>query len=884
MIARLKCRKLPSISLTSVVALVSLHVSPLLAQIPAPPPDPELNAGPALNAAPAFQGGGQEPEALLRGPVHEAFAEPYAADPQPGLIVAKQPPAAIEELPPEERPEGDNVRWIPGYWGWDDAREDFVWISGIWRATPPNHRWVPGYWFQTNNGYQWVAGTWLRETAEEIEYLAEAPPQSLELGPVGTAPGDNYFWIPGCWTWGGSNYLWRPGYWSLGYSNWLWVPARYYWTPYGYAYCRGYWDYPFVNRGYLFAPYYFPNRTYVTAGFRFTPGISLSVGLLTNNFWVSARYGHYFFGDYYSNYNRFGFQPWHTYHNTRHCYDPIFAYNQRHYHGNGNWNGRNGGSNYYQFVNNNFQQRVDNRDFRPPHTWSEQIARYGKDGPGRNGDHARPDDHNRFENSLGQSWRDVATKGRDGDGNRPGSPKFTKLNETQRDQLLKQANSYRQLSEHRRDTEAKLGGGRPNLDGKKNIVGGKNTDSPKGSRVPSGNQIVGDTGNGIQNRFRLPTPDGTTRVGKDFDQPGDKGNRPNFGRNQGTGDISTSLRDNKPTFDITKEGFRNRTGQSGNKLGSQDPGISRSDNKSGVGTRAQSFQDALDNTRRERDGSGGSTKTGNTLRNSNPSTGSGNSFRSEFDRSQSSGSKLGRSQFDGNRSGKTGADALKPSFNGTPGNTFTPRSNRSGNIPGTTNGMQRNSVQDAIERARRATTNSGNFNPKNSGSTTRTLSPPGGNSGTFSPPSGNFRSNTPPSGNNRSFKPPGGSNSFDRGTMPRNSGAGGNGGTREFRKGSSTNTGPQGNPTFRSGNSNSNNFGSSANQGKNPSFGGNRGGNSSGKSGTSARSFSPPSDGGSTPSMNRFHGSSSRSSSGFNGPTGGGSSDSGNSSKSRRGR
>lgn len=70
-------------------------------------------------------------EILTRGPVHEAFAETVTFDPQPGIVVPKAPPDAIEELPPDQKPEGENVAWIPGYWAWDDEREDFLWVSGI---------------------------------------------------------------------------------------------------------------------------------------------------------------------------------------------------------------------------------------------------------------------------------------------------------------------------------------------------------------------------------------------------------------------------------------------------------------------------------------------------------------------------------------------------------------------------------------------------------------------------------------------------------------------------------------------------------------------------------------------------------------------------------
>jgi hypothetical protein len=114
-------------------------------------------------------------EVLTRGPVHEAFAETITFDPEPGVVVRKAPPAAIEELPPQQRPAGGNLAWIPGYWAWDDERTDFLWISGIWRALPPGRQWVPGYWAQSRQGFQWTSGYWADAAAIEIDYLPEPP-------------------------------------------------------------------------------------------------------------------------------------------------------------------------------------------------------------------------------------------------------------------------------------------------------------------------------------------------------------------------------------------------------------------------------------------------------------------------------------------------------------------------------------------------------------------------------------------------------------------------------------------------------------------------------------------------------------------------------------
>src|SRR4051812_7801925 len=71
---------------------------------------------PRVDPAPAEIPKGVEVQA--RGPVHEAFATPMTeAAPMP--LLAKKPPLPIEEMPPEEKPDG-NVVWIGGYYAWDD--------------------------------------------------------------------------------------------------------------------------------------------------------------------------------------------------------------------------------------------------------------------------------------------------------------------------------------------------------------------------------------------------------------------------------------------------------------------------------------------------------------------------------------------------------------------------------------------------------------------------------------------------------------------------------------------------------------------------------------------------------------------------------------------
>src|SRR3954468_18281834 len=80
-------------------------------------------------------------EVLTRGPVHEAYANAVSTQPAAGLLAPKAPPEPIEELPPDQRPEGDNVQWLPGYWAWDEDKQDYLWVSGFWRVPPPGRTW-----------------------------------------------------------------------------------------------------------------------------------------------------------------------------------------------------------------------------------------------------------------------------------------------------------------------------------------------------------------------------------------------------------------------------------------------------------------------------------------------------------------------------------------------------------------------------------------------------------------------------------------------------------------------------------------------------------------------------------------------------------------------
>ena len=304
-------------------------------------------------------------EELTRGPVHEAFAASVSYDPTPGILVRSSPPSMIEEVPPEQRLEGDNVAWIPGYWGWDEEQGDFIWISGIWRNLPPGRQWVPGYWGEAEGQWQWTSGYWADETTQEVAYLPQ-PPKSIESGPNVEAPSRNHVWISGNWRYREDRYAWQPGYWEPAQSNWIWIPAHYQWTRRGYVFIDGYWDYNVSRRGVVFAPVRFSHDYYNRPDYYYTPSTVIVLNVFLNHLFVRPSYGHYYFGDYYApRYRDEGFYAGYAYASGRRGYDPIYVHNR--------WEHRDDSS-WERTRRDDFEYYRDHEEARPPRTWAAMSA------------------------------------------------------------------------------------------------------------------------------------------------------------------------------------------------------------------------------------------------------------------------------------------------------------------------------------------------------------------------------------------------------------------------------------------------------------------------------------------------------------------------------
>jgi hypothetical protein len=283
-----------------------------------PPPPPEVP--PPLDPAPQ-----EGVDVMTRGPVHEAFAEPVIRGPQPSPIVRKQPPDPIPELPPEQKPQGDNVRWLPGYWAWDAEQQNFMWVSGIWRNLPPGRDWIPGHWAAAGNGWQWTAGYWHDQAQPHVALLPPPPEPVAEAPPP--APNPTAIFAPGCWVYTQDRYLWRPGFWMAYQPGWVWVPAHYVWTPGGFVFVNGYWDFPLQTRGLLFAPVVLDRRVIVQPGWVYRPRYVVSDTFLMGALFVRMDNVHYYFGDYFEpRYRQLGYQPWVEFRVNRVHPDPLFAY------------------------------------------------------------------------------------------------------------------------------------------------------------------------------------------------------------------------------------------------------------------------------------------------------------------------------------------------------------------------------------------------------------------------------------------------------------------------------------------------------------------------------------------------------------------------------
>ena len=189
---------------------------------------------------------------MIDGPVHEAFVQPITESLTLDSVNTQPPPPITERLPPQIDPQ---TQWIHGYWAWSEARNDFIWIGGVWRRPPPGQIWIPGFWQQFEEGWAWIHGLWSPVPESQLTYIDLPPPDPLEED-IPPPPGEGYFWVNGYWSYSqdSERYFWLPGQWIEMDPNWVLVPAHYVWRLGGYAFISYYWDWPLNNHGQAYAP------------------------------------------------------------------------------------------------------------------------------------------------------------------------------------------------------------------------------------------------------------------------------------------------------------------------------------------------------------------------------------------------------------------------------------------------------------------------------------------------------------------------------------------------------------------------------------------------------------------------------------------------------
>ena len=372
-------------------------------------------------------------EILTRGPVHEAFASTVNLDPEPGMVIDTAPPGAIEELPPEQRLEGDNVVWIPGYWAWDEEQGSFLWVSGVWRNLPPGREWIPGYWNPVaDQRHQWISGYWSDTEHTQVSYLP-APPRSIESGPSIAAGSADDMWLPGSWVYQQNKYAWRAGHWAAPRENWIYVPAHYVWTPRGHVFVDGYWDHAVPRRGVVFAPVHFHRPVYASAGYRYSPRLAVNLSVFTDHLFLRPSYGHYYFGDYYAPvYKTKGFRPWHEHHKKHRCYDPVYAYTRWCHRKEPEWE-RN--------CKKRYDKLCDQESARPPRTWAAMQSHKEYKEPGR---------------TLAAPIEQYAVNHTSA-----GGQKFRKMDRPEREKMAEQTREVRNFGKERQKAEGRADSSSP---------------------------------------------------------------------------------------------------------------------------------------------------------------------------------------------------------------------------------------------------------------------------------------------------------------------------------------------------------------------------------------------------------------------------------------
>jgi hypothetical protein len=147
-------------------------------------------------------------------------------------------------------------------------------------------------------------------------------------------------------------------------ADWDWSPNYYVWTPHGWVFVDGYWDYAVERRGVLFAPVYFEPRWREHRDYRYSPSIVIDLTVFPNHLFLRMSDEHYYFGDYYGvSYANRGFYASFAYQSHGYGYDPIYAHQRWEHREDKDWE---------RHVAAKYQYRQEHENVRPVRTWVAQ--------------------------------------------------------------------------------------------------------------------------------------------------------------------------------------------------------------------------------------------------------------------------------------------------------------------------------------------------------------------------------------------------------------------------------------------------------------------------------------------------------------------------------
>jgi hypothetical protein len=333
------------------------------------------------------------------------------------------------------------------------------------------------------------------------------PPDTLEAGPTSPAPGANYFWIPGCWIWQVNAYAWRPGYWYAGQANWVWVPDHYSYTPAGSIFVAGYWDYPLLRRGLLFAPVWWPRHHFGYAGWYYRPYSIVNTSLLLTSLFIHGHHHHYWYG--HGHWRHDHFHPWWDARWRGHGYDPLWAYHR--------WHDGHNGPDWEYRMRQRFEQGQRNINRNLGGAAADNLAG-GERGPGEGRPAFRPGSRPLVDGGRTALVRDVRQVTRDGDG----PVRVRPVNETEMQLASKKLDAWKQIRQVRARAEAAgptvgsvrlgdRGQGGANVGGVAGNIGGRPVTRRAGAGA-SGQTQVGPngaaTGRGVVRRGSAGPPSG----------------------------------------------------------------------------------------------------------------------------------------------------------------------------------------------------------------------------------------------------------------------------------------------------------------------------------------------------------------------------------------